>query len=81
MKLPRRAGGRRAPQVPSRTIAMCPLTAARASLTTKSMLGMPISVVMMDTGTPSNSPAGNRQGRALASSTNMTAVQRLQCIS
>lgn len=57
MKLPRRAGGRSAPHVPSRTTAICPVTAARASLTTKSMFGIPISVVMMDTGTPSNRPA------------------------
>jgi hypothetical protein len=61
MKLPRRAGGRSAPQVPNRTMAMCPLTAARASLTTKSILGIPMSVVMIDTGTPSKSPAGHRQ--------------------
>lgn len=58
MKLPRRAGGRRAPHVPKRTTAIWPLTAARASRTTKSMFGMPMRVVMMDTGTPSYSPAG-----------------------
>lgn len=63
MKLPRVAGGRSAPHVPSRTIAMCPLTAARASRTTKSMLGMPMSVVIIDTGTPSNRPVG-QQGQS-----------------
>ena len=60
MKLPKRAGGRSAPHVPNRTTAMSPLTAARASRTTKSMLGIPMSVVMMDTGTPLNVPAQRR---------------------
>lgn len=63
IKLPKRAGGRSAPHVPRRTIAIWPLTAARASRTTKSILGIPMSVVMMDTGTPSNSPAGKQVSR------------------
>lgn len=58
MKLPSRAGGLSAPHVPSLTMAICPATAARASLTTKSMLGMPMRVVTMDTGTPSYRPVG-----------------------
>lgn len=60
MKLPKHAGGRSAPHVPNRTTAMLPLTAARASRTTKSMLGIPMSVVIMDTGTPLNMPAQRR---------------------
>jgi hypothetical protein len=44
--------------VPSRTIAMGPSMTARLSLTTKSMLGMPMSVVTMLTGVAPKVPAG-----------------------
>lgn len=52
-----RAGACTEPQVPSRRSAMGPETTARHSRTTKSMLGMPMCVVTMLTGTPLYRPA------------------------
>lgn len=46
-------GGCTTPQVPSLTMAICPSTTARHSLTMKSMLDMPMRWLMMLTGMPS----------------------------
>ena len=58
IRLPRLAGGCSAPHVPSRTIAICPSTTARVSRTTKSILGMPMCVLTMLTGTSLYFPVG-----------------------
>ena len=62
MRLPRLAGGCSAPHVPSRTIAICPSTTALVSRTTKSMLGMPMCVLTMLTGTSLYFPVGEVLG-------------------